>query len=220
MAGRHHMHNHNESDAMIMDIPLPTNTLSKKKVGAKGKGNKENPPTPFCNATSVVLALSTEDDLDEDPVETLLEPEKHVLLVCDIKEDKPPSKCTKKQPLKQLNNGLDMQKFLSKKKSKKEELIEVNARIVELGAIIMSMKDKEKLQKSLIAELAKHKAPLPPKVIAKPLGQEAFYPINQWSKLQYSSTMTILTTVTRTLQIFWLEVNLMMRIWISLCKIF
>ncbi|EJU00621.1 hypothetical protein DACRYDRAFT_108685 [Dacryopinax primogenitus] len=161
MAGMHHMRNCNESDAMIMDVPLPTNTLSKKKVGTKGKGNKENLPTLFCNATSVVLALSTEDDLDEDPVETLVEPEKHALSVSDIKEDEPLPKHTKKQPLKQLDNGLDMQKFLSKKKSKKEELIEVNARIVELGAIIMSMK----------AKLAKHRAPLPLKVIAKPLGQ-------------------------------------------------
>ncbi|EJT97233.1 hypothetical protein DACRYDRAFT_112178 [Dacryopinax primogenitus] len=128
-----------------MNVLLPTNTSSKKKVSAKGKGNKENPPTPFCDATSVALALSTEDDLNEDTIETLVEPKKHALLVSDIKEDKPLPKCTKKQPLKQLNNGLDMQKFLSKKKSKKEELIEVNARIVELGAIIMSMKDKEKL---------------------------------------------------------------------------
>ncbi|EJU05508.1 hypothetical protein DACRYDRAFT_103994 [Dacryopinax primogenitus] len=171
MAAMHCMCNCNESNAMITDVPLPTNTSSKKKVGTKGKGNKENLPAPFCNATSVALALSTEDDLNEDPVETLVEPEKHALLVSDIKEDEPLPKRTKKQPLKQLDNGLDMQKFLSKKKSKKGELIEANARIVELGAIIMSMKDKEKLRKALIAKLAKHKAPPPLKVIAKPSGQ-------------------------------------------------
>ncbi|EJU03174.1 hypothetical protein DACRYDRAFT_106346 [Dacryopinax primogenitus] len=136
MAGVHHTHNHNKSNAMITDVLLPTNTSSKK-----GKGNKENLPALFHDATSVVLALSTEDDLNEDPIETLVEPKKHALSVSDIEEDKPPPKHTKKQPLKQLNNGLDLQKFLSKKKSKKEELIEANVRIVEFGAIIMSMKD-------------------------------------------------------------------------------
>ncbi|EJT98357.1 hypothetical protein DACRYDRAFT_110801 [Dacryopinax primogenitus] len=146
MAGMHCTCNCNESDAMITDVLPPTNTSSKKKVSGKGKGNKENLPALFHDATSVALALSTEDDLDEDPIETLVEPKKHALSVSDIKEDEPLPKHTKKQPLKQLDNGLDMQKFLSKKKSKKDELIELNARIVELGAIIMSMKaDKEKL---------------------------------------------------------------------------